>query len=202
MAKKRLRNHTNPLNFRDRLTHFAEFVNQQEFNALDLEIGFGRGRFIESYAKRHPERFSVAVEVRKNMVELFKQRVQLPNVLPIWGPAHICLDDVITNQSLSRVFIFHPDPWFKKRHFKRRVLTLDLINALQQKLLPEGIVYISTDVFDLYEDMLNLCRTYGNLELIDNDPFWDTDYMTHWSMFSTKDQRSQYFITFKFKESE
>ena len=146
MAKKRLRNHTNPLNFRDRLTNFSDHVNRTDYDALDFEIGFGRGRFIESYALRHPHRFSVAVEVRKNMVELFKERVQLPNLLPIWGAAQICIEDTIPDQSLSRVFIFHPDPWFKNRHFKRRVLQPELLILLQQKLITNGMIYISTDV--------------------------------------------------------
>lgn len=201
MAKKRLRNHTNPLNFRDRLTDFSDYVNQTDYDALDFEIGFGRGRFIESYALRHPNRFAVAVEVRKNMVELFKERVKLPNILPIWGAAQICTEDIIPDQSLSRVFIFHPDPWFKKRHFKRRVLQLDLLILLQQKLITNGMIYISTDVEELFEAMIDTCQQCKGYQLLDDDPFWDTDYQTHWSMFSEKDQRSQFFITLK-KESK
>lgn len=200
--KKRIRTHANPLNFRDRLTQYSKVVNQLDYKAIDLEIGFGRGRFIEAYSQRYPERFLVGVEVRRNMVELFKSRIQYPNVLPIWGIAQTCLEDVIPDLSLQRVFIFHPDPWFKKRHHKRRVLTLDLLKCLQLKLASNGQVFISTDVPELHEDMLNLCQTYGNLELIENDPFWENDYMTHWSMFSVKDQRSQHFISFKFKENK
>jgi len=200
MAKKRLRNHTNPLNFRDRLTNFSDHVNRTDYDALDFEIGFGRGRFIESYALRHPHRFSVAVEVRKNMVELFKERVQLPNLLPIWGAAQICIEDTIPDQSLSRVFIFHPDPWFKNRHFKRRVLQPELLILLQQKLITNGMIYISTDVEELYEAMMDTCQQSNGYQLLDGDPFWETDYQTHWSMFSEKDQRSQFFITLK-KES-
>ena len=200
MAKKRLRNHTNPLNFRDRLTSFSDHVNHTDYDALDFEIGFGRGRFIESYALRHPYRFAVAVEVRKNMVELFKERVQLPNLLPIWGAAQICIEDTIPDQSLSRVFIFHPDPWFKNRHFKRRVLQPELLILLQQKLITNGMIYISTDVEELYEAMMDTCQQSNGYQLLDGDPFWETDYQTHWSMFSEKDQRSQFFITLK-KES-
>ncbi len=200
MTKKRIRNHTNPLNFRDRLNHFAKLVDRSTFDALDFEIGFGRGRFVESYAMRHSNRFTVAVEVRKNMVELFKERVDMPNILPIWGTAHICLEDVIPDNSLSRVFIFHPDPWFKKRHFKRRVVQDDLLILLQQKLITNGMIYISTDVNELYMAMLDTCRRCQGYQLLADDPFWETDYQTHWSMFSELDQRSQFFITLK-KES-
>ena len=200
MAKKRIRNHTNPLNFRDRLTDYDISDQVNDYDALDFEIGFGRGRFIEAYAERYPDRYVVAVEVRKNIVALFKDRVQFKNLLPIWGVAQICLEDVIPNDSLSRVFIFHPDPWFKKRHFKRRVVQKDLLLLLQQKLSTNGMIYISTDVEELYVSMMEVCTDCSGFQFVDQDSFWESDYQTHWSMFSEEDQRKQFFITLK-KES-
>ena len=200
MAKKRLRNHTNPLNFRDRLTDFAINPSDLGYDAIDFEVGFGRGRFIEAYADRHSDRYMVAVEVRKNMVELFKERVQLPNILPIWGTAEICMADVVPDQSLSRVFIFHPDPWFKKRHNKRRVVQPEMLKLIQQKLISNGMIYISTDVEELYDSMLDVCSEMDGFTMVENDPFWEDDYQTHWSMFSEQDDRNQFFITLK-KES-
>ncbi len=100
------------------------------------------------------------------------------------------------------MFIFHPDPWFKNRHHKRRVVNESLLQLIQRKLMSSGQVYVSTDVQELYEDMLNLCQTYGNLELIEDDPFWGNDYLTHWSMFSDRDERTQFFLSFRFKEEQ
>ena len=157
---------------------------------------------MSQYAENHPNRYVVGVEVRKQMVEAFKTRYTIPNCLPLWGAGAICLEDVIPDGNVSRVFIFHPDPWFKKRHHKRRVVNHHLFTLIKQKLVPGGIVYISTDVQELYEDMMNLCETYGNLEFIKDDPFWGSDYLTHWSMFSDLDDRSQFFIAFKFKEEK
>lgn len=200
--KKRIRTHTNPLNIRQRLTDISIDLMRGRYPYMDLEIGFGRGRFMSNYAQKHSDRLIVGVEVRKQMVQVFKERYTIDNCLPIWGSGQICLEDVIPNQSLHRVFIFHPDPWFKKRHHKRRVLTHDLLDLIRLKLVSNGMVYISTDVEILYEDMLNLCQTYGSLEIIENDPFWGNDYLTHWSMFSDLDERSQYFISFRFKEEK
>ncbi|RAP24955.1 tRNA (guanosine(46)-N7)-methyltransferase TrmB [Candidatus Marinamargulisbacteria bacterium SCGC AG-343-K17] len=198
--KKRIRTHTNPLNIRQRLDDIKINDTIRSYDYLDLEIGFGRGRFMSQYAQKHGDRFVVGVEVRKQMVEEFKRRYTIDNCLPIWGAGAICLEDVIPNNSVDRVFIFHPDPWFKKRHHKRRVVNHELLRLIQSKMVSHGTVYISTDVEELYEDMLNLCETYGNLEFIEDDPFWVNDYLTHWSMFSDKDQRSQYFLSFNFKE--
>ena len=75
----------------------------------------------------------------------------------------------------------------------------DLLENLKKKLIDNGTIYISTDVVELYDDMLSVCRDYG-MSFIEDDPFWATDYRTHWSMFSEVDQRNQYFITVQFKE--
>ena len=205
MSKKRLRNHTNPLNFRQSLTdmaHLVPMVNGVDaFKQLDLEIGFGRGKFMRQYVMRHPDRFVVGVEVRKQIVELFKEKPQLPNLLPVWGTGAICLTDMIPDASLSRVFIFHPDPWFKARHAKRRVLNADLLALLHKKMRVDGRVYVSTDVELLYNEMAEVCHACPLFERIDSDDFWTTDYQTHWSMFSEQDERSQWMITLKYKES-
>ena len=133
MAKKRVRNHTNPLNFNQRMHDVGFPADLTQYTDVDLEIGFGRGKFISAYAHRYPNRLVVAVEVRKRMVELFHSKHSYPNLLALWGTGEICLEDVIPNQSLSRVFIFHPDPWFKKRHFKRRVVSEGLLNLLRKR---------------------------------------------------------------------
>ena len=198
--KKRIRTHTNPLNIRQRLDDVNLSMMAKGYSFLDVEIGFGRGQFLSQYAKNHPRRFVVGVEVRRQMVEIFKSRYQLANCFPIWGAGAICLEDAIPDHQVHRIFVFHPDPWFKKRHHKRRVFNIDLLKLMEQKLVPGGVVYVSTDVEDLYNDMRGLCKTYGNLEFIENEPFWGTDYATHWSKFSNLDNRSQFFMSFKFKE--
>ena len=199
--KKRIRTHTNPLNITHRLDALSIESKLTKYASVDFEIGFGRGRFMSQYAQNHGDRLIVGVEVRKQMVAAFHERYDIINCVPIWGAAKICLEDVIPDQSLHRVFIFHPDPWFKKRHHKRRVLTNDVLCLIHQKLKPGGRVYVSTDVSELYDDMMYVCQTYGNVDYIADDPFWTDDYLTHWSMFSDQEQRSQFFLTFQFKEA-
>ena len=160
----------------------------------------GKGRFIQQFAEIHNSELIIGVEVRKQIVEIFKANHSYPNCLPIWGTAQICLEDIIPDFSLARVFIFHPDPWFKKRHHKRRVINLELIRLLQKKMTSSGIVYISTDVHELYDDIMTVLLHDNNKDFIKNDPFWTNDYKTHWSQFSNVDSRSQFFATFKFKE--
>jgi tRNA (guanine-N7-)-methyltransferase len=198
--KKRIRTHTNPLNIVHRLDTVSICDQFKKYSQIDFEIGFGRGRFLSHYANTHLNRFVIGVEVRKAMVLDFNARYCLPNGVALWGSAQIALEDIIPDATLDRVFVFHPDPWFKKRHHKRRVLNSQLMNLIQKKMNINGCVYVSTDVEELYKDMLNLCHDYGNVEIITDELFWKNEYSTHWSVFSEKDQRQQYFLTFKFKE--
>ncbi|MEK9727029.1 MAG: hypothetical protein VW397_02855 [Candidatus Margulisiibacteriota bacterium] len=198
--KKRIRTHTNPLNIRQRLDQFSLEGVLGEFQSINLEIGFGRGRFMSSYAQKYTNELMVGVEVRKQMVEVFKANHHFQNCIPIWGAGFICLQDVIPDRSLDRVFIFHPDPWFKKRHHKRRVINLELIRLLRQKMAPQGVVFISTDVYELYDEIMSVLRHDDDKTYIQDNVFWKTDYRTHWSSFSIQDLRSSFFATFKFKE--
>ena len=198
--KKRIRTHTNPFNIRQRLDDIKLPVFGVDI-PIHLEVGFGKGRFMAQYARNHLDEVIIGVEVRKQAVEIFKANHNIDNCFPIWGAGHICLEDAIKDNSLTRVFIFHPDPWFKKRHHKRRVVNTHLIDLIQRKLKPGGTVYISTDVYELYLDIMVVLLKKDNKQFISNDGFWHTDYKTHWSQFSITDYRSQFFATFKFKET-
>ena len=199
--KKRIRTHTNPLNITQRLDHIDISQAVKDYTALNLEIGFGKGVFMSGFAKTHSEELIVGVEVRKQAVEIFNANHTIKNCYPVWGAGQICLEDIIPDGSLKRAFIFHPDPWFKKRHHKRRVINDALIDLLESKMAPNGIVYISTDVYALYNDIMSVLLKKQNKQFISGDDFWQTGYKTHWSQFSNKDLRSLFTATFKFKES-
>jgi tRNA (guanine-N7-)-methyltransferase len=196
--KKRIRTHTNPLNIRQRLTDPLWQDQIHAHSIICLEIGFGKGRFMNAYAENHDDQLIVGVEVRQQMVQAFTAKPYPDNCLPIWGAGHICLEDLIPDRSLSKVFIFHPDPWFKKRHHKRRVINTSLLATIKTKMRSGGRVYISTDVKELYDDIMAVLLEQNDKQYISGDPFWVTDYTTHWSQFSIRDARSQFLATFQF----
>ena len=183
----RVRTHTNPLSYNQRFTQLEiEKLFPVFQNKLDFEIGFGRGGFVENYARHNPERFIVGCEVRKAMLDELKERIKtndLVNILPILGNGQICLEDMFTDHSLDNVFIFHPDPWLKRRHQKRRVITPQFLSLVAQKLKSHGRLYISTDVETLWHDMQTVIMA-SNLFAETADPqFWVNYYQTHWDSY-------------------
>lgn len=194
----RVRNHANPLNFHQPVTTEAyQHELSRLTDPLDIEIGFGRGIFLRHWATRHPERCVLGIEVRKQIVSILQERLDklhTTNAVLIHGNGEQIIDKLVT-QKIENLFIFHPDPWFKKRHHKRRVVTQQFIDIITPKLHQNACIHISTDVEPLFEDMCELLEKSFNAT--PNHTFWETDYKTHWDTFSQHDERHTHMMTFR-----
>lgn len=199
----RIRTHGNPFHFFKRLAKLdLNAIFENYTGILDFEIGFGRGVFLRHYAKLNPEKSIIAVEIREAMVDILNERLikeNIRNVLPVHASAEICMEDLIPDKSLENIFIFHPDPWFKKRHHKRRVINPKLLNLCGQKLMPKGKIYISTDVLELFEDIQLQFKENPSYQPISDPEFWSQTYKTHWSLFTIKRQKEEYCVTYQLK---
>jgi len=177
-------------------------VFTKKTQSYDFEIGFGRGLFLQQYASKYLDRNIIGVEVRKNVAANVKRRLEalsLGNVYTVHGAAHILLEDAILDQSLDRVFVFHPDPWFKKSHHKRRVINPTMLALIEKKLRPKARLYLSTDVQLLWDEMKETMDSSGHYDFVRDDSFWIEDYLTNWQQFSKEDRRNSYYGTFEWK---
>lgn len=192
----RIRTHTNPFHLTKRFARVPLDMIFSDFNGkIDFEIGFGMGVFIRHYAKKFSEKCIVCVEVRKPLVDALNVQLMqesISNVAPFHTTDIICMEDIIPNCTIENIFIFHPDPWFKKRHHKRRVVNDVFLALCIKKLIPNGRIYISTDVKDLFEDIQSQFAAFSVFSLVDDQSFWDTTYKTHWQQFSIQAQRQEY----------
>ncbi len=116
---------------------------------LELEIGPGRGAFALDHAARHPEIDLVAIESRRSDCELIRERAArrgLRNLVVLQGDARLLVPRLFPAASLAAVHVQFPDPWWKKRHHKRRMVDAELAAQLRRLLVPGGIVDFRTDV--------------------------------------------------------
>lgn len=117
---------------------------------LEIEIGYGRGQFILERASRFPETHFIGFEVHRQLCTEQVRRIEesgLNNILVCFQDARIAMQQLFPKQSLRRISIFFPDPWWKRRHVKKRVFTPLFLDILSQYLIPhEGILHIKTDV--------------------------------------------------------
>jgi len=113
-----------------------------------LEIGFGMGDSLFEMAQTFPEQNFIGVEVHRpgvgHLLQLSASH-ELKNLKVFRADSIDVLSLCIPDDSLSKVQIFFPDPWHKKKHNKRRLITNEFVALVREKLKPEGILHIATD---------------------------------------------------------
>jgi tRNA (guanine-N7-)-methyltransferase len=115
---------------------------------LVLELGFGRGELLLDLAEANPGRVFLGVEISRKRVEKVVRRAekrQLANVYLLHAPAEYALERVLPAASVSECWINCPDPWPKKRHWRRRLIQAPLVERLAAALGPGALLHLSTD---------------------------------------------------------
>ncbi len=131
-----------------------------------LEIGFGMGQSLLEMALAHPENNYLGIEVHGPGVGSLLAEIeahQLSNLRLMQHDAVDILKQSITDGSLSKIQIFFPDPWHKKRHHKRRLIQPEFIRLLVQKLKPGGQLHLATDWENYAEQMMQVCSANADL---------------------------------------
>lgn len=134
---------------------------------LHLDIGSARGRFLLALAPLRPERNHLGLEIRQPLVqaaEADRQAAGLPNLRFLFANASVSLPDWLAQLPPGRlelVSLQFPDPWFKSRHHKRRVLQPELLLALAGALAPGAQLFLQSDVLSLIAPMVALVEASG-----------------------------------------
>lgn len=136
---------------------------------LLLDIGCARGRFLLRMAEVRPDWNYLGVEIREPLVDeanrlaaeadLTNLRYEFCNAMLWLGRL---LED-IPDGILQAVTIQFPDPWFKKKHAKRRMVNAELVSTVADKLDPHGEIFVQTDIEPLGDEMFGLFRAHPGL---------------------------------------
>ena len=115
---------------------------------LVVEIGFGMGQATAAIAAARPDDDFLGLEVHEPGVGALLQRIdqqQLGNLRIVQHDAVDVLRDMIAPSTLTAVHVFFPDPWPKKRHWKRRLIQPPFVALLASRLAPSGTLHCATD---------------------------------------------------------
>jgi tRNA (guanine-N7-)-methyltransferase len=155
-VKRRVRHHRNPLNS-SFLERQAERLEIPERMPVEVELGCADARFLFERAPRHPETLFVGLEIREPLVDQVNEQARalgLPNLRACFAHVNVDLDALFADGRLARVYVNFPDPWFKRRHRKRRVMNEELAEVLFRKLAPSGELFFQSDIWDLALDAM------------------------------------------------
>ena len=120
---------------------------------VEIEIGSGDGRFLYEAATAAPETLFVGFEVRASSTARTERRGLPPNAMIKHLDGRWCVEHLFADASIDAYHTYFPDPWWKKRHAKRRIFTAAFAAALHRTLKPEGCVYVITDVETRYREI-------------------------------------------------
>ncbi len=180
MPRVRVHQHVNPL-----APYFRQAPKPVDIGSiflvperpLLLDIGCARGRFLYRIAEVQPDWNFLGVEIREPLVieanEIAKEKT-LDNVHYVFCNAMIWLDRLlaeIPKGVLQTVTVQFPDPWFKKKHAKRRMVNAEMIDSIAQHLVADGKVFVQTDIEFLAEEIFELFRASGRFlenSIVDN----------------------------------
>lgn len=118
---------------------------------IELDIGFGRGLSLFERTEAAPESRIIGIEVKTKLAYKAAARVErrgLDRIAILCGDAREILQRAGPARSVQRVALHFPDPWWKKRHGKRRVVGRALLTELARLMSPGGELFIQTDVED------------------------------------------------------
>jgi tRNA (guanine-N7-)-methyltransferase len=153
---------------------------------VELEVGFGKGLFLLTAAQARPDVNFAGVEiVRKYQLftatRLAKRKPS--NVRVACADVRLFLPACVATASLQAVHVYFPDPWWKKRHHKRRVFTAEFVSECVRVLRPGGQLHAVTDVEEYAHVMAELLAAQPALRSLPSpeahEPAHDLDYLTN-----------------------
>ena len=175
-----MRQHVNPLsrNFNaiESSPSLIEMFDDSQLN-LHLDIGCAAGEFLFDLATFNSNWNYIGIEIREKLVKTAKLKVQekdIKNLYFIFGNANNIVNDLQSEfifRNVQSISFNFPDPWFKKRHYKRRIIQPEFINILADLVKIGSLIFIKTDVKDLFDFMDSTISNNFNFEKINSKDF-------------------------------
>lgn len=178
MGRVRVRQHVNPFS-----SKYQQSITPPNFNniysdlkkPLHLDIGCGRGRFLWQMAQVEPEWNFLGLEIREPLAieaNSWRDEQGLTNLDYLFCNVNISLEKILDSLPegvLQRVSILFPDPWFKKRHQRRRVVQQKLVVDLANYLIVGGRVFLYSDVEEVAKEMCARFSDHSSFYRSSND---------------------------------
>jgi tRNA (guanine-N7-)-methyltransferase len=153
---------------------------------LEIEVGSGKGLFLQNAALKYPDHNFLGLEVSFKYARFAAARLAkraVANALVVHGDGLRVFREFVSAGSLTAVHVYFPDPWWKARHHKRRILNGAFLEDVVRTLEPQGRLHFWTDVKQYFAAALELIAKQtplvGPLDVPETSPEHDLDYRTH-----------------------
>jgi len=162
----------------------AEIVPADYFTPLDLkaiygrnvpvevDLGCGDGSFLVEIAAANPARSFLGIERLLGRVRTAHRRImqcELRNARVLRVENSYAVRRMLPANSVARFHLMFPDPWPKRRHWRRRLVTEDFLASIHRVLVPRGELRIVTDQLDYFREIERLAGTSTQF-MVSSDP--------------------------------
>jgi tRNA (guanine-N7-)-methyltransferase len=160
----------------------VELIPQTYFAAVDLEAVFGRkaplqvdlgcgnGDLLCELGRKFPERNFLGVEKLVGRVaKSCRKSARLENVRVLNVESAYAVRYLLPEQSVEAFYLLFPDPWPKRRHHRRRIVTADFLDSIHRALVNDGRFYIATDQLDYFQQILTKAENHHGFATVRAD---------------------------------
>ena len=153
---------------------------------VEVEVGSGKGMFLITAATQRRDTNFFGIELSRKYALYAADRVarrSLDNVRVARADARQVLAGWVAEGSVSVIHVYFPDPWWKRRHQKRRLFTEQFVVHAARILVPGGELRVATDVEEYSQVMCSLVQHHPGFVLVEQPPErpseHDLDYLTN-----------------------
>jgi tRNA (guanine-N7-)-methyltransferase len=153
---------------------------------LEIEVGSGKGLFLSAAAAGDPQGDFLGIEILGKYARYVAARLLtrgLSNARIVHGDAQHLFSRCLGEASVRAVHVYFPDPWWKARHKKRRVMNEAFLPQVERVLVPGGTLHFWTDVEEYFHtalETIGACTSLTGPHPVQEKPAdHDLDYRTH-----------------------
>ena len=178
------------------LAHLAAPLQLEELlpgdGPWEVEIGFGKGRFLLRRASVEAKGRFLGIEVARKYYRLAQKRMRkqaLTNVILIGGEALYLLSVALPAAFASVLHVYFPDPWPKSRHQKRRLFDPDSVDLVIGLLQPGGCLYFATDHLEYGDLVADILESHPAVTMKSRQGLWEDGPRTNYEAKYESEQR-------------
>jgi tRNA (guanine-N7-)-methyltransferase len=138
---------------------------------VEIEVGFGKGLFLLTSAQARPDVNWLGIEIARKYQLFTATRLakrQLSNVRLARADARLFLREYVAAECCQALHVYFPDPWWKKRHLKRRLFTPEFAVQCARVLSPRGWLHVVTDVAEYFQVITDIVARHTPLKRVAN----------------------------------
>ena len=175
-----MRQHVNPLSKNFNEIEIIPSLNEIFLDPklpLHLDIGCASGNFLFDLALENKKWNYLGIEIRQKLVKnanLKLSEKKIKNLYFAFGNAYNLLSEPKCKfilDKVSSISFYFPDPWFKKKHYKRRIIQPNFISLISNSIAKGSLIFIKTDVEELFHYMDFIISNNSNFKKIDSNLF-------------------------------